>query len=189
LAELIIAGGTVVSENAAGVLDVAIEGERIIEVAPAMAETGARRIDARGLLVLPGLIDPHVHLSLPMKRTVSSDDIESGTVAALFGGVTTIGDFTLPRAGQTLAEGLSERMAQFRSASRTDYWLHVMVTDFGDLGRQLDEAVALAPAASRSSPAIPVRGPPCPGTSFPRSWSRRASGICWSWCTRRTTTR
>ncbi len=145
--DLIVAGGHVVREDSPEgtppAQDIAIRGERIVHVAPRIDAPCRRRIDAAGLLVLPGLIDPHIHLSLPMKGTFSSDDPDSGTRAALFGGVTTVIDFTLQAPGQSLAESFAERCAFFAGRAHTDYAFHVNVTSFGpDFEQTLPAAVA-----------------------------------------------
>lgn len=128
--DLIVAGGRIVRED--GILDgdVAIRGETIRQVAPRIDAPAARVIDAAGMWVLPGLIDPHVHLGLPTKGTFSADDIPSGTLAALHGGVTTIVDFTIQRPGQTPADSLRARRTEFDGQTACDYALHVNVTDF-----------------------------------------------------------
>jgi dihydropyrimidinase len=142
----LIQGGTVFTGEGPGFAgDVAIAGGKVAEIVPAVdaapavdrpadprIDTPPRRlIDARGLWVIPGLIDPHVHLALPMKGTVSSDDIESGTRAALHGGVTTLIDFAAQPPGRTLAAALEERLSEFRGRAWCDYALHANVTDFG----------------------------------------------------------
>jgi dihydropyrimidinase len=150
--DVVISGGLLVSEGGASLGDVAVRGERIAEIAPRIASPARRRIDATGLLVLPGLIDPHVHLGLPMKGTRSSDDPDTGTAAALFGGVTTVIDFTLQRPGQSLDGSLRERLAEFEGKANCDYSLHVNVTDFPEgfdvgLGESLARLAGLGAAS------------------------------------------
>ena len=149
--DLIITGGRLIGYEPGSPRDsreptqeIAIRDGRIARVAPRIEAPAKRRIDARGLCVLPGLIDPHVHLSLSMKGTISSDDVDSGTAAAIYGGVTTVIDFTLQHPGESLAESLCARMRAFDGKAHTDYALHVCVTDFpADIGAALDEVVAL----------------------------------------------
>jgi dihydropyrimidinase len=83
-----------------------------------------RIIDASGMLVFPGGVDPHVHLQLPTQAGFSSDDFESGSRAALFGGTTTLLDFVTPRRDQTLIDALTKRLEE-AGRSMTDYALHV----------------------------------------------------------------
>ena len=98
--DLLVHSGLVVAEDAGGrprliAADLATRDGRIAAIAARITTGAARTLDARGLIVLPGLIDPHVHVSLPMRGTRSRDDATAATRAALFGGVTTLIDFTL----------------------------------------------------------------------------------------------
>src|SRR5687768_9469124 len=81
--------------------DVFIEGEKITTIGTALAVNAERVIDAKGKFVLPGGIDVHTHMDMPFGGTTSADDFESGTVAAAFGGTTTIVDFAIQYKGQT----------------------------------------------------------------------------------------
>ena len=67
-----------------------------------------KEIDASGKLVFPGGIDPHVHLDMPFMGTFSSDNYETGTRAALFGGTTMVIDFILQKQGKTLRSAFEE---------------------------------------------------------------------------------
>ncbi|MFP4065503.1 MAG: amidohydrolase family protein, partial [Bacteroidales bacterium] len=78
---------------------------------------GATTTDASGLYILPGGIDPHVHLALPTPAGPSADDFESGSRTALTGGVTHIIDFVTPRRGQPLTEALTERHKEAENCS------------------------------------------------------------------------
>ena len=88
-------------------------------------------IDASGQYVFPGGVDPHVHMELPVAGTVSADDFESGTAAALAGGTTTIVDFVHPERGQDFFDALAARRAEAAKAV-ADYGLHMAVTWWGD---------------------------------------------------------
>lgn len=124
--------------------EIAVRDGRIARIAPHIAAPAKRLIDAHGLAILPGLVDPHVHLGLPMKKTTSSDDVASGTSAALHGGTTTVIDFTLQHPGESLAASLRARIDDFKGRARTDYALHVCVTDWpDDIGAALDEVMRL----------------------------------------------
>jgi dihydropyrimidinase len=81
-------------------------------------------IDAAGMYILPGGIDPHVHMHLPTAAGYSSDDFRSGSSAALFGGTTTIIDFVTPEKDEPLPVALEKRMKEAAS-SLTDYSFHV----------------------------------------------------------------
>src|ERR1700737_4631473 len=88
---LLLRNGTVVTADRTFPSDILIEGDRIREVRPGIPENAAERVlDATGMLLLPGGIDVHTHLDMPFGGTTSSDDFETGTRAAAFGGATAI---------------------------------------------------------------------------------------------------
>jgi dihydropyrimidinase len=84
------------------------------------------------MLVMPGGIDPHVHLDMPFMGTFSSDTHETGTRAALYGGTTTVIDFVLQKQGHSLKEALSEWNGRAEGTAVGDYSFHMAVTDFND---------------------------------------------------------
>ena len=95
-------GGTVVTELGRRRADVLCREGRIAAVEDAIAApAGAEIIDAGGCYVMPGGIDPHTHMQLPMMGTVVADDFFTGTAAAATGGTTTILDFVGPEPGQS----------------------------------------------------------------------------------------
>jgi dihydropyrimidinase len=126
---LLIKGGTVVFDGLRRQADVLVEGERIVQVDPAIRANADRVIDAGGKYVLPGAIDVHTHMQLPVSDTVSADDFFTGTRAAAFGGVTTIIDFATQVRGGSLAEAAAQRRAEARKKVCIDYGLHLGVTD------------------------------------------------------------
>ena len=88
-------------------------------------EGADRVIDASGLLVMPGGVDPHVHLDMPFMGTFSSDTHETGTRAALFGGTTMVIDFVLQKQGHSLRRRWRNGMAgrtERRSATMVSIW-------------------------------------------------------------------
>lgn len=91
---LIIKSGTIVTAEKSFKADIFIEGEKIIRIEKDIPISGNELvIDAESKLIMPGGVDAHVHLDLPMAGTVSSDDYYTGTKAAAFGGTTTVIDF------------------------------------------------------------------------------------------------
>ena len=133
--DTIIAGGTVVSAEGPARADVGIRGERIATVAKGLAAAAKREgspatiIDAAGKYVLPGAIDVHVHLDMPFCGTVSSDDYVSGSRAAARGGVTSLIDFAIPAAGQSLADAIDTWSAKAEGKAAIDYSFHVCITN------------------------------------------------------------
>ena len=130
---LVIRGGKVVTPSGTGELDVIIEGERIAAVVPAgSAAPAGEEIDARGRIVIPAGVDPHVHLMVGFMGARSVYDFGSGGIAALRGGTTAIVDFALQRRGGSILKGLDHRRRQADANVTVDYGLHLIVTDVND---------------------------------------------------------
>ncbi|MFZ4057088.1 MAG: dihydropyrimidinase, partial [Ferruginibacter sp.] len=116
--------------------DVFIEGEKIKAIGIGLSATDADTvIDATGLLVFPGAIDPHVHLEMPFMGTFSSDNYETGTRAALHGGTTSVIDFILQKQGHSLYEAYNEWSGRASGNAVGDYSFHMAVTDYNDQTR------------------------------------------------------
>lgn len=130
---LVVTGGKVVVPTGAQVLDVVIEGERIAEVLPKgegrRKHPDAELIDATDRIVIPGGVDPHVHLLVGFMGQRSVYDFGSGGIAALRGGTTSIVDFALQRRGESMLRGLAHRRRQADANVTLDYGLHLIVTD------------------------------------------------------------
>jgi len=97
---ILIKNGRVITATDDYEADVYIEGEIIKAIGANLNFQADHEIDAKGKLVMPGGIDPHVHLDMPFMGTYSSDNYETGTRAALFGGTTTVIDFILQTQGK-----------------------------------------------------------------------------------------
>lgn len=126
--------------------DVFIEGEQVRMIGRDLPVEADRVIDASGRLVLPGGIDPHTHLDMPVGDTCSADDFETGTRAAAFGGTTTIIDFANPDRGQPTMEALDLWHEKARGRAVIDYGFHMTITDMpserlGELTRLADIGV------------------------------------------------
>jgi dihydropyrimidinase len=132
---LLIKNGRIVTATDNFTGDVFIEGEAVSAVGRSLRVQADTTIDATDLLVMPGGIDPHVHLDMPFMGTFSSDTHETGTRAALFGGTTTVIDFVLQRQGHSLKEALAEWNGRARGNAVGDYSFHMAVTDFNDSTR------------------------------------------------------
>src|SRR5437868_2522719 len=92
----------------------------------------AKRIDATGKYVIPGGIDVHTHMELPFGGTFASDDFYTGTVAAAFGGTTSIVDFAVQGMGEPLETARDAWLGKARGKAAIDYGLHVIVRDVTD---------------------------------------------------------
>lgn len=122
--------------------DVLLRGGRIVEVGRRL-QTDGEVIDATGHWVMPGGIDTHTHLAHPIGRlgVTTADDFYTGTVAAAFGGVTTILDFGLQEQGGSLIAARDGRLSVIAPDAVIDYGFHLIVTDVND--DVLDEMPAL----------------------------------------------
>ncbi|MBK6845616.1 MAG: amidohydrolase family protein [Gemmatimonadetes bacterium] len=121
--ELLIRGGRVVNADGVVTADVRIVGEQITEVGRNLTPgAGARVIEANGMLLMPGGIDPHTHL-----HPSFADDLTSGTQAALAGGITTVGTFSTPRRDETIVAALDRMGATVQAEAIADVILHSSV--------------------------------------------------------------
>src|SRR3989441_1045494 len=131
----LIRNGTVVTAERSFAADILVDGEKIRDIAPALpAEAAGRVIDASGMLLLPGGIDAHTHLDMPFGGTTSSDDFETGTRAAAFGGTTTLIDFAIQAKGTRMRDALDTWWKKADGRAVIDYGLHMIVTDLGECG-------------------------------------------------------
>jgi dihydropyrimidinase len=130
--DLAIHGGTIVTATETRRADIGIADGRIV----AIGEVGEAPVeeDASGLLVLPGVVDPHTHLDAQFQAggPRTADDFHSGTAAAACGGVTTIIDYARQLPGATLTDGIRESTGRAADAALIDYSFHIVVTDFSD---------------------------------------------------------
>jgi dihydropyrimidinase len=128
---LLVRGGTVVSPRAQRRADVRCRDGKIVEICPDLNADGEEILDAGDALVLPGVVDPHVHFALEAAPHRTADDFDAGSAAALAGGVTTFIDFAHQHAGQTFESAIDARLLEAVS-SRADYTLHLIVTDISE---------------------------------------------------------
>jgi dihydropyrimidinase len=128
----VVKGGTVVTPVGSGIADVGIEGERIAAIGPALDTAGADVVDATGHYVIPGVLDVHVHLELPFCGTVSADDYRTGTRAGARGGVTTLIDFAIPYAGESLSQAADNWMRRAEGKALIDYTFHICITRYDE---------------------------------------------------------
>ncbi|MCB9837796.1 MAG: dihydropyrimidinase [Phycisphaeraceae bacterium] len=132
----IIRGGTIHTASESFVADILIEGERIKAVGAGLgAPASATAINARGMDVIPGCLDVHVHLALPFGGSVSCDDFDSGTRGAACGGITTVIDFAIPSKTMTLDEADKVWHKKSKGEAYVDYTWHVALTDKAHVGQ------------------------------------------------------
>lgn len=152
--DLVIRGGRAVIRGKAVPRDIFVKGGRIAAIRPpSKSQSKAGRvIDARGLLVLPGIIDAHAHFRLrlgPGKYT--ADDFTSGSAAAACGGVTTFIDYTGQGPGESPLKGLKARIKEAAGKTYTDFSFHCMLTG---LEKMKDPAARMAEAMKAGAPSF-----------------------------------
>ena len=128
--DTIIANGTIATAVDTYNADIGISDGKISAIAAMLPrEQGKKTIDAKGKYVFPGGIDVHTHLDMPFGGTTSSDDFDTGTRAALYGGTTTLIDFAIQGKGQTLRTAFDAWMKKADGKANCDYGFHCIITD------------------------------------------------------------
>lgn len=129
---ILIKNGRIITAADDYIADIFIENEKIVAIGKNLDFEAEQTIDASNKLVFPGGIDPHVHLEMPFMGTYSSDNYETGTRAALFGGTTMVIDFILQTQGKSLYNALNEWKGRSDGNAVGDYSFHMAVTDFNE---------------------------------------------------------
>jgi dihydropyrimidinase len=130
--DTIIKNATIVTAIDTTRADVGISADKISAIAAELsAENATKTIDASNHLLLPGGIDVHTHLDMPFGGTMSADDFQTGTIAAAFGGTTTLIDFAIQYKGQTLRHAFDTWMKKAHEKATIDYAFHCIITDLG----------------------------------------------------------
>src|SRR5689334_22991661 len=139
--DIAIRGGRVITGDTEMMADVGISGESIVQIGGEFE--AANEIDATDMLVLPGVIDAHVHLTQSSDRPEAKykwvDDFTSGTAAAVAGGVTTVGNMTFIRPGELPLAALEREGALAKEQAIGDVFLHPV------FGETTPEALAQIP--------------------------------------------
>jgi dihydropyrimidinase len=141
--DLVIRGGTVATAGAVFRADVGVSGGRVAAVGESVDAAGAEVIDAAGLIVAPGAVDVHTHFDTDLGDGPTADDYESGSRAAVAGGITTFVNFAFQAPGRSLGEAAEAEVAKGEGRAHIDYGVHVVVSDLSVEGL-LDEVPALA---------------------------------------------
>ena len=136
--DLVISGGTLVTASDIFKADIGIQNGKIRAIGKGL--TGQDKVIAKDLLVLPGAIDPHVHLEMPTPVATSSDDWFTGTRAAACGGTTTVIDFVESKPNESLLQALDARRSVAESKAVIDFSFHMT------LDRVDDQTLAEVPA-------------------------------------------
>ena len=162
--DCVVKGGKVVTPQAVGEMDVGIQGEKIVAVgwSGTLSEQATRVIDASGKIVIPGGIEPHAHIGIPVPSEWSGQpDImtqppQDASRAAAFGGVTTVVDFAGDLSfavvenaqPKSIMSVIEERRSVFRTHAYTDYTFHYILAGevapetIGEIGEAIQEGIA-----------------------------------------------
>ena len=137
MARVLITGGRVLSATGAQDYDVLIDGDEIAALGtPGYFESVKpscdRVLDASGQYVIPGGVDVHTHMELPFGGTNASDTFETGTIAAAFGGTTSIIDFAVQRTGEDVHDGLAAWHEKADGNCAIDYGFHQIIGGVDD---------------------------------------------------------
>ena len=130
MATALIRNGTILTDAGRVAADVFIEDGIITRVGQGLAPQADTVLDASGRYVMPGGIDAHTHLDMPAGDITSTDDFETGTIAAAHGGTTTVIDFATPEPGESLRAAVDTWRAKAEGRAVVDYGFHVVVREF-----------------------------------------------------------
>ena len=130
--DLIIENGTIVTADGTFAANVGIVGEKIAQIGGNLG-TAVKTIDASGCYVMPGGIDVHTHLDLPVWGTKTADDFKTGTIAAACGGTTSIIDFCAQVHGQSLKDAIATWDTKAKGKASVDYGYHMIIVDLNEL--------------------------------------------------------
>lgn len=196
--DLVVRNGTVVTPGHREQAGVGISDGRIAQLGEAM--TGHEEIDAGGLLVLPGGIDAHVHLVCAEVAAALAaefpgeppwvdgwvDDFWTGSLAAIGGGITTVGNMTFAMPGESMTTAIAREMTGARAEAAVDWFLHPVLTGVGEAERAEVAALAASGHTSVKVCSCPIPTSPRARPAWPRSSPRPARPGPSPWCTART---
>jgi dihydropyrimidinase len=131
--DLIISGGHIVNADGSVDADIGIKDGKIACIGR-KSDFGqaVKTIDASGKLVMPGLIDSHVHIDDAQGEFFTKDQVETGTIAAAYGGTTTMVQFAIPVGDERPIQALEKRMHAAKDVSVIDYSFHGAITHLND---------------------------------------------------------
>jgi dihydropyrimidinase len=153
--QLLIKNGTLITPQGEIEAALRIVDERIHSIGLELdALPGEEVIDARGCVVMPGLVDPHTHIQLDTGIYKTPDDWAVGTRTAACGGVTTVIDFATQFPGQTVRQAVANRIDEVNDLAHIDFGLHVMLTELPGSDEELESW--MADLASLGTPAAKI---------------------------------
>jgi dihydropyrimidinase len=138
----LIKNGTIVTATDLYKGDILVDDEIIAAVGLELDVEADKVIDATGRYVIPGGIDVHTHLDMPFGGATSADDFQTGTIAAAFGGTTTVVDFAIQERGRPMREAWETWMTKAEGKAVIDYGFHMIMREFSpELGREMGDMV------------------------------------------------
>jgi dihydropyrimidinase len=147
--DLVVRGGTIVTPGHREIADLGVRDGRIAALGGVL--TGRDEIRADGLLVIPGGIDAHVHLvnaalaaEAGQDEPIWVDDFWTGSLAALAGGITTVGNMTFALPGESMTAAVAREMTAAAAEAAVDWFLHPVLTGLGDGGLGGSSAAGVA---------------------------------------------
>ena len=146
---LLIKNGEIVTGSARYVADIWCEHQQITAIGRDLpAPEGAEVVDASGMFVFPGFIDPHTHIHLPFMGAFAKDTYATATRAAVLGGTTTVFDMCCPSKSESPSDGFAEWKAKAAGQACCDYSFHMGITRFDDEAREQLRRIASEGMAS-----------------------------------------
>ena len=128
--DCIVKDGTVVFPDLTKEADLACKDGKIVAInSPGSLSRAKHVINAKGCYVLPGAIDPHVHVHWPFLAATTADDYAIASRAAALGGTTTFIDFAHPKMGATPVERINNRLSEIDNNSVIDFSLHCVISN------------------------------------------------------------
>lgn len=124
----LIKNGRIITAEQDYIADIYIEKDTITTIGASLTMQADTTIDAKGKYMIPGGVDVHTHMDMPFGGTTSSDDFETGTRAAAFGGTTCLIDFAIQSKGTRMRDALDVWWKKGEKAT-IDFGLHMIVTD------------------------------------------------------------
>ena len=134
--DLIVRGGTVVTASETFRADIGVTDEKISHIAAAGSLDGlvgdtTKVIEAEGKYVMPGLIEPHMHVKAPFSNTIDMLDFYTASKCAAFGGVTSFMDFSTTTKDTPVLKAVEERIGEMAEGA-LDYSVHAKFITAGN---------------------------------------------------------
>ncbi len=142
--DLIIKGGKIITASDTYVADIAVKKGKIAAIGTKLQGGAKKTLDAKGRVVIPGGIDNHTHLDMPVMGATTIDDFASGTTAAVCGGTTSIIDFAIQGKGDSLLKALKTWHKKADGKAAVDYGFHMIISDLQNKQlKEMDKLVGL----------------------------------------------